>query len=57
MKERHIRHLPVVENDRKKIAGLPVVDEKASVIGIVTESDLLRTLATKLREAEEVTGK
>jgi CBS domain-containing protein len=35
-----------------KIAGLPVVDEKGGVIGIVTESDLLRTLVTKLREAE-----
>ena len=116
MKERHIRHLPVVEEDRlvgmisrgdlreasitasvnadsyelhfmlsrltigklmsrrvftvtpdaplvhavelmteNKIAGLPVVDERASVIGIVTESDLLRTLATKLREADEAT--
>ena len=40
-----------------KIAGLPVVDEKAGVVGIVTESDLLRTLALKLREAEEATGK
>jgi CBS domain-containing protein len=37
-----------------KIAGLPVVDEKGAVIGIVTESDLLRTLVMKLREAEEV---
>jgi CBS domain-containing protein len=36
-----------------KIAGLPVVDEKGGVIGIVTESDLLRTLVQKLREAEE----
>ncbi len=118
MRERQIRHLPVVENDRlvgmisrgdlreasitasinadsyelhfmlsrltvgklmsrkvftvtpdallvhaaelmteNKIAGLPVVDEKASVIGIVTESDLLRTLAVRLREAEEVASK
>ena len=118
MKEHHIRHLPVVENDRlvgmisrgdlreasitasinadsyelhfmlslltvgklmsrkvftitpdaplvhaaelmteQKIAGLPVVDEKAAVVGIVTESDLLRTLALKLREAEAATGK
>jgi CBS domain-containing protein len=40
-----------------KIAGLPVVDENASVIGIVTESDLLRTLVVKLREAEEAPGK
>lgn len=36
-----------------KIAGLPVVNEADSVIGIVTESDLLRMLARKLREAEE----
>jgi CBS domain-containing protein len=36
-----------------KIAGLPVVDERGGVVGIVTESDLLRTLVTKLREAEE----
>jgi CBS domain-containing protein len=36
-----------------KIAGLPVVDEKNSVIGIITESDLLRTLVAKLHEAEE----
>jgi len=36
-----------------KIAGLPVVDERGAVVGIVTESDLLRTLVTKLREAEE----
>jgi len=118
MKEHHIRHLPVVEDDRlvgmisrgdlreasitasinadsyelhfmlsrltigklmsrkvftvtpdaplvhaaelmteHKIAGLPVVDEKASVVGIVTESDLLRTLVVKLREADEATGK
>ena len=37
-----------------KIAGLPVVDEKGAVIGIITESDLLRMLVTKLREIEEV---
>jgi CBS domain-containing protein len=36
-----------------KIAGLPVVDPDGSVIGIVTESDLLRMLVRKLREAEE----
>ncbi len=36
-----------------KIAGLPVVDEKGGVVGIVTESDLLRMLVSKLREAEE----
>ncbi len=35
-----------------KIAGLPVVDPDGSVVGIVTESDLLRMLARKLREAE-----
>jgi CBS domain-containing protein len=36
-----------------KIAGLPVVDEDGSVIGIVTESDLLKMLVRKLRQAEE----
>lgn len=35
-----------------KIAGLPVVDQDGSVIGIVTESDLLRMLVRKLRESE-----
>jgi len=38
-----------------KIAGLPVVDRDGSVIGIVTESDLLNMLVKKLREAEEQT--
>ena len=36
-----------------KIAGLPVVDQKGAVIGIITESDLLRMLVSRLREAEE----
>lgn len=36
-----------------KIAGLPVVDETDALVGIVTESDLLRMLVRKLREAEE----
>jgi CBS domain-containing protein len=35
-----------------KIAGLPVVDSEGAVIGIVTESDLLKMLVRKLREAE-----
>jgi CBS domain-containing protein len=35
-----------------KIAGLPVVDEAGSVIGIVTESDMLKTLARHLRQME-----
>jgi CBS domain-containing protein len=35
-----------------KIAGLPVVDESGAVIGIVTESDLLKMLARRLREME-----
>ena len=39
-----------------KIAGLPVVDEKGAVLGIVTESDLLRMLVMKLREAEEASA-
>jgi CBS domain-containing protein len=38
---------------RHKIAGLPVVAPDNSVIGIVTESDLLNMLVRKLREAEE----
>lgn len=36
-----------------KIAGLPVVDPDGAVIGIITESDLLKMLVRKLREAEE----
>ena len=36
-----------------KIACLPVVDETDTVVGIVTEMDLLRMLARKLREADE----
>ncbi len=36
-----------------KIAGLPVVDPEGAVIGIVTESDLIKMLVRKLREAEE----
>jgi CBS domain-containing protein len=39
-----------------KIAGLPVVDQKGVVVGIVTESDLLRMLVSKLREVEEAPG-
>lgn len=35
-----------------KIAGLPVVDPQGGLIGIVTESDLLRMLVRKLRETE-----
>jgi CBS domain-containing protein len=36
-----------------KIAGLPVVDERGGVIGIVTESDLLRLLVRKIKETSE----
>lgn len=36
-----------------KIAGLPVVDPSGNVIGIVTESDLLKMLVRKLRQAED----
>ena len=36
-----------------KIAGLPVVDEEGAVIGIVTESDLLKMLVRRLRAADE----
>ena len=39
-----------------KISGLPVVDPDGAVIGIVTESDLLRMLVRKLRDAEEPTA-
>jgi CBS domain-containing protein len=36
-----------------KIAGLPVVDSEGAVIGIVTESDLLKMLVRRLRTADE----
>ena len=36
-----------------KIAGLPVVDAEGDVIGIVTESDLLKMFVRRLRGAEE----
>jgi CBS domain-containing protein len=36
-----------------KIAGLPVLDADGAIVGIVTESDLLKMLVRKLREAEE----
>jgi CBS domain-containing protein len=36
-----------------KIAGLPVVDPDGAVVGIITESDLLKMLVRRLREAEE----
>jgi len=35
-----------------KIAGLPVVDAEGAVVGIVTESDLLKMLVRRLREPE-----
>jgi len=38
-----------------KIAGLPVVDADGAVIGIITESDLLKMLVRKLREAADQT--
>jgi CBS domain-containing protein len=37
----------------KKIAGLPVIEKDGTVVGIVTESDLLKMLVTRLRQAEE----
>lgn len=40
-----------------KLAALPVVDESGAVVGIVTDSDLLRMLVAKLREAEGVSAK
>ena len=36
-----------------KIAGLPVVDAEGAVVGIVTESDLLKMLVRRLRAADE----
>jgi CBS domain-containing protein len=36
-----------------KIAGLPVVDADGAVVGIVTESDLLKMLVRRLRGAED----
>lgn len=36
-----------------KIAGLPVVEQDGSVIGIITESDLLRLLVRKLQQTED----
>ena len=36
-----------------KVAGLPVIDPEGAVIGIVTESDLLKMLVRKLRESED----
>ena len=36
----------------QKIAGLPVVDLEGVVIGIITESDLLKMLVRRLRAAE-----
>ena len=36
-----------------KIAGLPVVDADGAVVGIVTESDLLKMLVRRLRAADE----
>jgi len=47
-----IVHAAELMTDRK-VAGLPVVDPDGSVIGIITESDLLKLLVRKLREAEE----
>jgi CBS domain-containing protein len=35
-----------------KIAGLPVIEPDGSVVGIVTESDLLQLLVRRLREVE-----
>jgi acetoin utilization protein AcuB len=36
-----------------KIAGLPVVDKSGLVLGMITDSDLLKLLVRKLKEAEE----
>ena len=37
-----------------KIAGLPVVEADGSVIGIITESDLLKLLVRRLKETENL---
>ena len=37
----------------RKIASLPVIDQDGSVVGMITDSDLLRLLVRKLREAED----
>jgi CBS domain-containing protein len=34
------------------IAGLPVVDKDGTVVGVVTDTDLLRLLVATLKEAE-----
>lgn len=39
-----------------KIACLPVIAPDGSVIGIITESDLMRLLVRRLREAEAANG-
>ncbi len=36
-----------------KIAGLPVVEPNGAVIGIITDSDLLRLLVRKYRQGDE----
>jgi CBS-domain-containing membrane protein len=47
---------PVVEAAtlmiRRKIGGLPVVDASRAVLGIVTETDLLRALAALLKQSQ-----
>jgi CBS domain-containing protein len=35
------------------IAGLPVVDKEGAIVGVVTDSDLLRLLVVTLKVAEE----
>ena len=40
-----------------KIAGLPVVAQDGSVIGIITESDLLKLLVRSIRDNEEPAAK
>ena len=39
-----------------RVGGLPVVDMGGNVVGIVTDSDLLKQLVRKLKEAEEPSG-
>jgi CBS domain-containing protein len=40
----------------KKISGLPVVDSKGQLVGIITESDIFRAVAQKWSQIEKLVG-